>query len=428
MNSRVRLQAVKARMRLQSNRLSIPMLAFLLLGQLVFGLPVLLMLCMAGLGLYFAQVLLCIAWRDHLFRQKFLLLSVCFTSIFWIKLSSLLWAAHPFSALSNAFNHVHFLVWPLLLIYFWRLKLSMRTAVLPLTAGLLLVAIWGALSYWGTGNTCFAAGVHNCGLLVQTLGISIIFLLWVLLWNGMHAGQTIIALVGLFAALLTLWITQRRTEWIVLTMCLPLYGWLHFKELRTRWKSFVRFALLFIAVAVGIIWSQPRFNEIFPAILKHANFTQRTLENDGLNSIDERIEQYRIAVLGIADRPILGWGAGIKPRHLSQYATDQATVMPYSHFHSQFLQHVLEVGVLGLLVACACVLYIFRWLILAPLRTKHRVFALLLGILIAYHGFRGLANSSFGYSPINTFFVVWSAWITSWIWRPVGLPSVDVTK
>jgi O-antigen ligase len=412
---------------IRQDRIILPWILFLLLGQLVFTLPEIMLLIMVGIGV--------VLFKRSAFRlslvssenRDLMLISVCFSSIFFLKLASSLWAVHPESAVSNAFNHVHFLMWPFVLVYFRRARVQFSDAVLPLTAGLCVAAIWGGHRFWFKHDVCFSAGVHNCGLLIQTLGVSIIFLTWMLV----VASPTMtrikhVAALGLIAALFTLWVTQRRTEWIVLAFTLPLLLLAKPSWLRKHYKSVCAAILLILVAGLVVLSQHPRFKDIYPQATAYMSGAQSNEELIRDSSVGIRLEQYRIATSAISDRPLLGWGAGVKPRHLMSYARDNSAIIPYSHFHNQYLQTLLETGAFGLLVAFLAVAYLFNKLVVKAYFSAARPYAVLLGALFIYHALRGMANHSFGYSPINTFFVVWTAAIVACI-IPIRTPENTVT-
>ena len=192
-------------------------------GQLVFGLPELILVAMSIFGVQSGWRIL---RRLRGFQNSYvtlLLLPAAFASVFFVKLVSALWALSPSSAIDNAFNHVHFLLWPLAFYYFLDRKNDVRKALFWLSVGLVVMLAWALTAKVFFPNseqaTCFAAGVHNCGLLSQTLGISIILLTWGLLFRETSRWDKMALLVGLLAAFIVLWITERRTEWIAILVC-----------------------------------------------------------------------------------------------------------------------------------------------------------------------------------------------------------------
>ena len=119
------------RERFTSNMYGKWVLAFVLITHLVFALPDLMMLgyAVVGLGLWFqhqkASSLGPLEWpRSANFWVPF-----GFAWVFSAKLLSGFWAQMPSDAVNNAFNHVHFLLWPALIPFF--LKADIRVAGSP---------------------------------------------------------------------------------------------------------------------------------------------------------------------------------------------------------------------------------------------------------------------------------------------------------
>ena len=130
-------------------------------------------------------------------------------------------------------------------------------------------------------------------------------------------------------------------------------------------------------------------------------------------SVGGRLEMYNIAYKAIQERPLLGWGAGIRPKNFPQFATDPDHLLPFSNFHNLYLQIVLEIGFIGFLVAMAIFIIVFHQTVIKKYIANDKEVALIGFGLYFMILWKSLANTTFGYSIVNTFFVVLTAWLLS---------------
>ena len=95
---------------------------FIFLTPLVFTFPEILMLVMAALGAIelVNRNTSTLKILNHDTNQTSImdLVPFFFTLVFFIKLISIAWSELPRSSLNNAFNHIHFLLWPLIFLFF----------------------------------------------------------------------------------------------------------------------------------------------------------------------------------------------------------------------------------------------------------------------------------------------------------------------
>ncbi len=397
------------------------MLLFFGFGQLVFTLPEALLIAMSGMGI----VALISLARQRAFIPKnsivLLWLPLAFTSIFFVKLLSSIWAISPKSAIDNAFNHVHFLLWPLVFYYLLTRPTRIASIAIALSISFMAMLTWAviarALFPASEQAACFYAGVHNCGLLIQTLAVSVLLLVWTILSTELPHVTRRIVVVGILSAFVVLWITERRTEWITLFICIPvLYMTQSRKKIDAKVVSGI--ALSSIVLLAIIMSSNSRFKDAATEALMFQKSMERT--ESITTSVGSRLHMYKIGIKAIAAKPFFGWGAGIKPRHLNEVDEELRNPHPYSHFHNQYIQLLLEIGVVGAVVTVLLIGFIVRVTIIASWSGSRRQWAGLLAVLFLYHAVRGLANHSFGYSAPNAFFVVITAWICAEILRPTA--------
>jgi O-antigen ligase len=137
---------------------------------------------------------------------------------------------------------------------------------------------------------------------------------------------------------------------------------------------------------------------------------------------------YRIALEAIPERPWWGWGAGFKPELVPQFATDPSKPLWHSNFHQQYLQVVLDVGVLGATIALVLLVYLCRRMVVIPWLQGHHELAATMGALFFTYAWKGLANGSLLYSVTNSVFVFFSALIWAELTRSVAGSSRPAMK
>lgn len=116
------------------------------------------------------------------------------------------------------------------------------------------------------------------------------------------------------------------------------------------------------------------------------NRITRITDSDGTNTLQSRIENYKIALDGIKARPFLGWGQETYHYTYAQYfnPTLYADAAWYDRVHNVLLEWLVTGGILGLIA------YILLWVAVvyqlwqknSALNLKHKIF--LSGFLVAY--------------------------------------------
>lgn len=373
---------------------------------------------MTELGLLILALLGAWAWLQHETRQSFkwtpkdVSLSFAFASVFLFKVLSMLWADNPMLALRNAGWHIHFLLWPLVMLGFYKCGAAQRYIDRGISLSLLLVAIW-YLAGVATGWNWLAfedAGTTHPGVLAQ---LTLVLGIWVLLaWTRPSAVGGIDRLwhvLGVCAAPVVLIASNRRLELLGYLLLVPL-----FLLIRYRAKvSTLRLAmglLLFVALAVVLVylrWEKFRigFNEV------NLYFTARELHPEiVLSSWGARLEMYRIGIQGFWDHPFLGMSAGVRPYLMTEYHQLSRQDFGHRHFHSQLLQTLIEGGLLGLLAMVCVMLHSIRELIVKSWHTAREPALLALALFMGYV-IEGAFSAALTYGEANGFFVVASAWL-----------------
>lgn len=391
----------------------IAVLSFVFLNTLLFGFSDIWLLTAAFAG---GVILLSKPhfWKDEL-PIGTIWVAMSFAWVFVIKLVSVFWALDPTKAVGNAFNHLHFLLWPLLLPIFSRSKLS------PFCA-----ERWIALSFFGLlifyifvfiflpeseQNGRFGGGWGSYGTLAHVL---VFYLLWLFAAltrpnDNRSQSESVMMWFAFAAGIFILISTDGRAEQIILVLGLLAISVWRVRSVFSLVFFSIGLTLLFSLITIFFLINGDRFAEVLPEInsyLQGGHARQMAINT----SMGGRLEMYRIAMEAIADRPLLGWGAGLRPSHLPEYATDPFSPLHYSNFHNLYLQILLEVGVLGALISIIIFLRLMKKLVFKPLLEGNSEITLLVVLLWSVYILKSLLNAGFGYGLTNGVFIFFSAW------------------
>lgn len=353
------------------------------------------------------------AWADA-DKRALWLVPLCFVSVFGIKLLSVIWAIEPKQSLNNSFNSLHFLLWPALVIFCSRVNVSVRKTEPWVAASLLILMVWylAALAFFPLSEDaqCFKAGAHNCGLLGQTLAFMLLWLFIAVTRPNIQNFEKMYLISALLAGWVAFLGTLRRTEILGLILGMGVVLLWRFKQNVSMKKVWMVCCLCVFSLLMAWPVMKPRFAVVSEEV---ALYTQGgAARMQALNtSVGARLEMYRIAFAAIQERPLLGWGAGLKPKLVPQFATDPSQPYGYSNFHQQYLQVILDVGMLGGGLALAVVIYLCRRMLVIPWQRGHHELAAILAALFFTYAWKALVNGALLYSVTNSVFVFYSALI-----------------
>jgi O-antigen ligase len=392
-------------------------LLFVFICQLIFTSPELMLVGMALTGCVMLVLdhkrLLSGDWAGADARALWLV-PIGFASVFCIKLLSATWALDSKHAVDNAFNSIHFLLWPALVLFFRKANVSVRQTEPWVAASMIVLMIWylGARLFFplSVDAQCFKAGAHNCGLLGQTMAFMLLWLFIAVTRPGLEKTDKVYFFSALVAGWLAFLGTLRRTEMLGLLLGMSVVLLWRYKQNFSLKKLMVVCGVC--AVFLLLVWPvmKPRFAIVTQEVVLYMEGGSSRVQ--ALNtSVGARLEMYRIAVMAIQDRPWLGWGAGLKPVHVPQFATDPSNPYGFSNFHQQYLQVILEVGVLGATLALVLLLYLCRRMVIIPWQQGNRELGAILAALFFTYAWKALANGALLYSVTNSVFVFFSALI-----------------
>lgn len=340
-------------------------------------------------------------------------LSLAFASVFLFKCLSMLWAEEPSLALSNALWHLHFLLWPLVLLGLHRCG-SVRTDVeRAVAAGLVAVAAWFVVFKLSGGRWLpfEDAGSSNLGVLAQMT-------LFLGTWNLLaltRPGERLQSADGAFKAVafVAAWVVMiastRRLELLGLLLVTATVLVYRLRSRLTVWRLLwvVLAVLALTGLMVYLRWEKfaTGFAELFNYFELRGKDPQVVLSSWGA-----RLEMYRVGWLGFMDHPWWGMSAGARPFLMQAYGAPGEDVFGHRHFHSEILQTLVEGGLLWLMVLLASVAYAVRQMIIRPWVDQRELALLALGLLGAY-AIEGVFSAALIYGEANGVFVVASAWV-----------------
>lgn len=353
------------------------------------------------------------------------LIGICIASVFLFKIASGLWSDQPYLALRNALWHTHLLLWPLVVIGLSRCEPQTDQIEKSIAWGLIATACWYILdSNWSAqdpNRPFFEAGTtgyQQLGQLTLVLG-ALNFL--TLTKKKLSHLQWVFAL-ALLATITILHGTSRRIEMAsfgIIVICTISYRlWYRLSKVQVIGILIVTTVLIAMIASLRLDLYLQAFNEAIQFIELRQNDLAVTQ-----SSIGGRLEMYRLAFLAISEKPWLGWGAGIRPYQLSQFGAPSPEIFTHRHFHSEYLQTLVEGGVIwAFLFTTALASVAYQWLFKA---VKSQSEAKLLGaaVMLSY-GLEGVFSSALVYGPSNGLLVV----STAWIWLQLRPKTNTVAK
>ncbi|AXF85108.1 hypothetical protein DTO96_100827 [Ephemeroptericola cinctiostellae] len=343
------------------------------------------------------------------------LIFLALSSVFILKLLSVMWADNPTRAIKNVLNNVHFLGWPFLLWVFMRASQPLQSLTRGVACGALAAAVWGCM--WVllrivrgdlmTTVEPFEAGSQNAGVFAHIVCVYGLWLLYAWL-NFKVDVQTKRALgMAFFAALIALLCSSRRIQLVIMVALASLVVLMHMKK-NLNLRAFVSIAgLSGVVLALVVVWMAPKYEQAYVEATTFVNDPNPHGEAIQ-SSIGNRLEYYHIASSAIQAQPVLGYGAGTKPQQLERFSHDPASLSHFNHFHNQYFQTLVEVGVLGSLLAVWALLFLWReqvWRVYA--QSPH--VAVFFALIFSVYMLTGLFSIALSQGLLNSFFILSSA-------------------
>lgn len=351
-----------------------------------------------------------LAWTR---RDKLIFLAL--SSVFILKLLSIMWADNPTRAIKNVLNNVHFLGWPLLLWVFMRASQPLQSLTRGVACGALFAAAWGCM--WVllrivrgdlmTTVEPFEAGSQNAGVFAHIVCVYGLWLLYAWLNFKVDVHTKRVLGMAFFAALIALLCSSRRIQLVIMMGLAGLVVLMHIQK-NLNLRAFVSIAgLSAVVLALVAVWMAPKYEQAYVEATTFLNDPSPHAEAIQ-SSIGNRLEYYHIATSAIEAQPILGYGAGTKPQQLERFSHDPASLSHFNHFHNQYFQTVVEVGVFGSVLAVWALLFLWReqvWRVYA--QSPH--VAVFFALIFSVYMLTGLFSIALSQGLLNSFFILSNA-------------------
>lgn len=386
--------------------LNLPVLFFF---TLLIGSPVPGFITFMLIGLWAAwQSLRRPQFQGHwIWSNQDVLLSLSFMSIFFFKLLSLTWSDQPALALANAGWHLYFLFWPLVLLGIDRCKSNQSQVDKAIAIGLIFVACWRG-AHMVTDWSSIHPGDAGVGLLAQ---LAMIMGSWNLLAltrsDESQPRWRFIRIIAFFGTLIILIASTRRQELLGFILLTAVILAFRFQNFYTPWRAFLG-VLMMCTLSAGLIYIRwEKFSIGFQEIQYYFAYGTTNIEH---SSWGARLEMWRVGILAFFDHPWLGLSASVRPMNLQIYGAPSLEIFSHRHFHQQFLQTLVEGGLLGLFVFSMSLGYSTYMLIIKPFKSQPEV-SLLAAALLGSYFMEGLVSAALVYDKPNAVLVVTSAWL-----------------
>ncbi len=204
-------------------------------------------------------------------------------------------------------------------------------------------------------HSYIALSMLNCLLMIISLA-------WLLFSGGFKNKFSVFA-ISVLSLINVVWVLPSRTGQLMLICILVMVSVIFWASPENHEKSkqktfFVSMAVL-IGCLVGLISTsqESRLIESVNKIVVHKEAALKSTDSDV--AIDVRSEMYRKTIVLIAEKPLLGWGAGGQEEILARMSEQGATANEryiFANPHNEYLLWAVQVGGLGL------TLYLY-WLI-----------------------------------------------------------------
>ena len=348
------------------------------------------------------------------------LLALAIGSVFLFKLTSALWAETPKLAISNAVWHVYLITWPLVFMGLVYCKPRLNHALYALAAGLIVVAAYDAVALiqqipFYHARESFGM---NVGILAELVLVSGSWMLVAATTpERIQFRARALFVLAVLAAWLVLYTTGRRTEWVVFFMVTLLIGVWRIRH----WLSATRVLILcvmLVFICVGLFeLRKERFLLAYTEVSQYFSTPNGEVNKAIFTSVGARLEMYRLGISGFLDHPILGMSAGVRPDLLPQYGGGgMGEGFKHRHFHSEYVQALVEGGLVWAGIFLTSVVYFIRKLVLEPIRHYgQNQISVLAFALVASYMLTGMFTAALVYNQPVATFTVFSAFLWSLI-------------
>ena len=339
-------------------------------------------------------------------------MALVFSSVFMFKLIASSWSASPQLGLSNALWHAHFAVWPLVFVAMLYCKPQLNQVLSGLSLALIFTGVWTAWSLF-SGHPSFYPLVFkiNTGVLAQLVLVcgSLLLVAASTQYENKRVWHRYLYTAGLIGALIVLYFSDRRTEWLAFFALASLINIWQLRNWFTPARAVLAACIFFAALLLIVYLRQERFALAYREIVHY--FTVLGLDSSAVNtSVGARLEMYRLGLSAFLDHPFFGMGSGVRPYLLQAYGGLGESQLPHRHFHSEYLQTLVEGGIVWALLLSAAIVYWFKRAMFASYQHTHLLATLAASLSMCYL-LSGSISAGLIYGPANALLVMCSALI-----------------
>lgn len=341
--------------------------------------------------------------------------SLAIASVFVFKMTSMLWANSPELAMKNALWHSYFMIWPLVFFAFCYLRLRVVQALQAMAVGLIVLGVWNVIALmFGVPLYHMRAGFDlNAGILAELLLVMGTWL-FVAVTDKSERFQSLqkwLFGVGSLSAWFVLYTTERRTEWIGFFVIVVVVGIWRIRHWLTLPRALALLGLLLGACVAFFYLREERFLLAYHEALAYWQQAQAGGANNSIvTSVGARMEMYRLGISAFIDHPLIGNSADIRPDRLPQYGGGGlgGEQFHHRHFHSEYLQVLVEGGVVWAAIFMTAVVYFIRAFIVKPFQSSNLISMLAFALMASYM-LAGTISASLIYTQAVATFTVFSA-------------------
>jgi len=333
---------------------------------------------------------------------------------FVVMFFSILLASGFSDELTHIARKIHFLIAPLILIFFINKKIKAQQVTFGLKIALISIAILIALQIHNANE--FSIGdrfswLFNANILGDILVIMIFVSLTTIFIENRR--QKIFTLFAIFCGLFALFITGSRGSWITFIPLAITSIFLNYRyiksELRESPKFFFGVTSIFLIL---FVLAFPHFQKVYE--ISRANIQVMEIDKSSYTSSGIRLYMWESALKAFKDAPWHGYGYRNANEEVSKYMTEhRGLVSRKSHLHNEYITNLLSAGYFGLVALLVFYLLPMSRFYCYLKQKDKREFAVMGFILVIGYMSNGITHIALGEENINAFYIFMAAVIFS---------------
>jgi O-antigen ligase len=257
----------------------------------------------------------------------------------------------------------------------WWLGGQTRNVLWLLTAALtgfivwlLMRDVWSEFSVGFAGNRA-TFGMHNPQ--VPSIYFSVAFLGWVLFFRRIISSDTgrgslvrrLIWVVGTVILMIGCVFTQTRVAWLGIVVALSVVAFTVLLYQRYSVRQVMTGFVITMGMSVALIY--PMSDMISKRLGSESTVIHQILQGDADNvpysSFGLRVHTWIEAWKWIKQRPVTGWGYGVREKVFSESTTLPDWVIQHiGHFHNSYIEILLSYGLIGIFFVMS-IFYVIAW-------------------------------------------------------------------